>query len=370
MHSNNFLQRFFWNYIYSGKEWDPVQSRQVSFINSFSLIGIFSAFVFGVYRIGVGDVGGWVEIALGFIAVLNVWYLRKSFNTDRASGVLLSIMFVMLAFLFVDGGIADTGLYWVFTFPVLAFFLFDDVVGLRWNAGLLVLLSLISLAKFFGMVATPYDWVVLRQTLFSFLAVVGLLYFYTKFTAVNARIFAERTKKLEATFKVEKEKIETTAHQIETALKDKLGTFFQTAGDLMCTANDEGYFVEINPAFTKSLGYSSEEILKTPFIDLVHEDDKEKTSQAMKGLFRGEFVENFVNRYRRKDGTYAWFMWNATEHDGVVYAIAHPVDGLMEAQGKLQAKLIELEKLNRLMVDRELTMVQMKKELTELKGEK
>lgn len=370
MHSDNFLQRFFWNYIYSGKEWDPAQSRQVSFINSFSFIGIVASVGFGAYRIVMGDVGGWAEIVLGFIAVLNVWYLRKSFNANRASGVLLFLMAAMVAFLFVDGGIADTGLYWVFTFPVLAFFLFDDVIGLRWNVGLLVLLSLISIAKFLGMVATPYDWVVLRQAFFSFLAVVGLLYFYTKFTAVNARILAERTKKLEATFKVEKEKIETTAHEVEMALKDKLGTFFQTAGDLMCMASSEGYFMEINPAFTKSLGYTSEEILKTPFIELVHEDDKEKTSQAMKELFRGEFVENFVNRYRRKDGTYAWFMWNATEHGGVVYAIAHPVDGLMEAQGKLQAKLIELEKLNRLMVDRELTMVQMKKELSELKGEK
>jgi PAS domain S-box-containing protein len=276
-------------------------------------------------------------------------------------------MVAMSVFLFLDGGIGGTGMYWIFTFPVLAFFLFDDAVGLRWNAGLLLLLSLISLAKLLGLITIPHDWVTIRQAFFSFSSVVGLLYFYTKFTAINAHIFAEKTKQLEATFKVEREKIETTAHEVEMVLKDKLGTFFQTAGDLMCMANNE-YFIEINPAFTKSLGYTSEEILKTPLLEFVHEDDKEKTHQAMQKLIHGESVENFANRYRRKDGSYTWFMWNATAHDGVIYAIAHPVDGLMEAQQKLQAKLTELEKLNRLMVDRELMMIQMKKELAVLKA--
>lgn len=368
MNSKNFVLRLFWNYIYSGKEWDPVQSRQVSFINSFSIIGISTAVEFGAYRIVTGDAVGWVEVVLGILGILNVWYLRKSFNTDRASGILLVIMVGMIAFLFVNGGIAGTGLYWAFTFPVLAFFLFDDAIGLRWNLCLLAILALISLAHVFGLVTVHYEWIVIRQAFFSFSAVVGLLYFYTKFTGINARILAERTQELKTSFNEEKEQTEAWAHGVQRVLKEKLDNFFETAGDLMCLANNEGYFIEINPAFTKSLGYDSEELLKTPFIEFVHPDDRGKTKQAMEMLSRGEFIENFTNRYRQKDGKYTWFMWNATPHEGTIYAIAHPVGNLMEAQEKLQVKLAELEKLNHLMVDRELAMIEMKKELATIKA--
>lgn len=346
-----------------------MQSRQVSFINGFSIIGISSAVGFGLYRVYVGEyVPGAIEITLGVIGIFNTWYLRKSFNANMASAVLLSIMVVMISFLFFNGGIGATGLYWAFTFPVLTFFLFDDEQGLRWNAGLLIVLALISIAKAVGLIVTPYDWVTIRQAFFSFSAVVGLLYFYTKFTGINARILDERTKKIEASFKVEKEQIETVAHRTEKALKDKIDIFFHTAGDLMCLANINGYFLEINPAFTNTLGYTTEELFNVPFIEFVHSDDKEKTRQAMEKLKRGEFVENFMNRYRRKDGVYEWFMWNATQNEGLIYAIAHPVSSLMDAQEKLEKKLAEVEKLNQLMVDRELMMIEMKKELTALRS--
>lgn len=368
MNSNNFFSRIFWDYIYSGREWTPVESRQVSFINGFSIIGISASVGFGIYRVLIGEyIPGGIEIAIGTIGVFNVLYLRKSFNSERAGGVLLSIMVVMIAFLFVNGGIAGTGLYWAFTFPVLAFFLFDDTMGLRWNVGLLFVLSVISLAKLTGIVTTPYDWIVLRQAFFSFMAVVGLLYFYTKFTGINARILAERTQKMETIFSAEKQQIEEKAQVAEKSLKDKLDNFFQTAGDLMCLANSEGYFIEINPAFTKILGYTPEELLGTPFVNFVHPDDKEKTKQTMDKLNRGELVENFTNRYMKKDGTYTWFMWNATPHNGTIYALAHPVSGLMETQEELEAKLAELEKLNRLMINRELMMIEMKRELKALK---
>lgn len=368
MNSKNFLSKLFWNYIYAGKDWDPVQSRQVSFINSFSFIGVLSAIGFGVYRAAIGETGGLVEVVIGLIGALNVWHLRRSFNTDRASWIVLLLMVGMIAFLFVDGGIAGTGLYWAFTFPVLAFFLFDDTVGLLWNLALLMVLAVISLAKVVGLVSIHYEWIVLRQAFFSFSAVVGLLYFYMKFTGINARIFAERTQKLETSFKEKREQTEAWAHGVQRALKDKLDNFFQTAGDLMCLANNEGYFIEINPAFIKILGYTPEELLRTPFIEFVHPDDKEKTDQAMKKLIKGELVGDFTNRYRKKDGKYTWLTWNATPHDGVIYAVAHSVDDFMGAQEKLQAKVTELEKLNRLMVNRELVMIEMKKELAAIKG--
>lgn len=368
MDSNNVLVRFFWNYIYSGREWTSVQSRQVSFINGFSIIGISSAVGFGLYRIFIGEyIPGVIETTLGVIGIANVLYLRRNYNANRASAVLLSIMVVMLSFLFVDGGIAGTGLYWVFTFPVLTFFLFDDEIGLKWNIGLIFVLFVLSLAKVFGFIEIHYEWIVIRQAFFSFSAVVGLLYFYTKFTGINARILDERTHDIEIEFKKQKEQIELDSQSAERWLKEKIDIFFEISEDLMCLASIDGYFLEINPAFTKTLGYTQEELLNSPYLSLVHTEDVEKTKEAMSNLAQGKSIENFMNRYKKKDGEYTVLLWNATPHNGSVYATARPVDSIMETQENLQAKLTELEKLNHLMVDRELMMVEMKKELKALK---
>ena len=43
--------------------------------------------------------------------------------------------------------------------------------------------------------------------------------------------------------------------------------------DLIATANFDGYFTEVNPAFTRTLGFTSEELLSRPFTDFVHADD-------------------------------------------------------------------------------------------------
>ncbi|MFZ2831830.1 MAG: PAS domain-containing protein [Minisyncoccia bacterium] len=370
MNTKHFLKRLFLNYIYSGKAVESALGRQVSFINSFSLIGIVATFGFGMYRILIHDPNGLIEIIFGGLCLLNILYLRKSFNIERASEVLLLLMIGIITFLFVDGGIAGTGLYWVFTFPILAFFLFDDRTGLRWNIGLFLVLIFLFSIKGLGVIEIDYEPIVLRQAFFSFMAQVGLLYFYTKFSGINAQTLLGKKNELEESFDMKKIENAEWAHHVQRALKEKLDIFFQTSGDLMCIANKEGYFLEVNSAFSKMLGYPTGDILKTPFIEFVHPDDKNNTNQVMGSLIQGGTIENFINRYRRSDGTYTWFSWNAVPHEGVFYAIAHNIDSIMVIQEKLQTKVAELEKLNRLMVDRELAMIEMKKELATLRAPK
>ncbi len=83
--------------------------------------------------------------------------------------------------------------------------------------------------------------------------------------------------------------------------------------DLIGTANFEGFFTEVNPAFTRTLGFSSEEMRSAPFTDFVHPDDLEPTLAAVaEQTEEGRDVLNFQNRYRTKDGSYRWLEWTSS----------------------------------------------------------
>jgi len=83
--------------------------------------------------------------------------------------------------------------------------------------------------------------------------------------------------------------------------------------DLIATANFEGYFTEVNPAFTRTLGFTSEELLSQPFLTFIHPDDVEPTLAAVaEQTEQGRDVLNFQNRYRTKDGSFRWLEWSSS----------------------------------------------------------
>ncbi len=102
---------------------------------------------------------------------------------------------------------------------------------------------------------------------------------------------------------------------------------FELSLDMMCVATFGGYFVRVNRAWERTLGYTRSELCAVPFVELIHPDDRDATSAAMRALTDGETVVGFENRYRRKDGTYAWFSWSAIPSldDGLIYAVARDV---------------------------------------------
>jgi diguanylate cyclase len=100
--------------------------------------------------------------------------------------------------------------------------------------------------------------------------------------------------------------------------------FIDNSQDIICAARNDGYFVSINRAAERILGYEKAEMLNSPFISFVHPDDVAATVAAMATLKDGRPLERFQNRYRAKDGTYRWLTWIATPdvQRGIIYASA------------------------------------------------
>src|SRR5207247_6622399 len=51
--------------------------------------------------------------------------------------------------------------------------------------------------------------------------------------------------------------------------QEELDCFFRLSLGMLCIANFEGYFVRLNPAWEKTLGFSKEALLSRPYIEFV-----------------------------------------------------------------------------------------------------
>lgn len=109
--------------------------------------------------------------------------------------------------------------------------------------------------------------------------------------------------------------------------EDDMQRFFELSLDLFCIAGLDGYFRRINSNFSRVLGFNEEDLLARPFVDFVHEEDRENTYRAMSVLARGEPVVRFRNRYQTAAGNYVTFEWTAKSFVGreLVFAVARDV---------------------------------------------
>jgi len=131
----------------------------------------------------------------------------------------------------------------------------------------------------------------------------------------------------------EVEKLRRRVQALESEIAERkqaeevLDRFFTESLDMLCLADMQGYFKRLNPAWERTLDFTVEELYSRPFLDFVHPDDREITVAEMKRLSEGANTISFENRYRCRDGSYRWLLWNATPllSQQVIYADARDI---------------------------------------------
>jgi PAS domain S-box-containing protein len=96
-----------------------------------------------------------------------------------------------------------------------------------------------------------------------------------------------------------------------TASETEVTELLDLALDLICVAGLDGYFKQVNNAWTDLLGYTKKELLTQPWINLVHPEDREATIAEAIKVFQGYKTMRFRNRCRSKDGSFRWILWTA-----------------------------------------------------------
>ncbi|MEO1289994.1 MAG: PAS domain S-box protein, partial [Chloroflexota bacterium] len=127
---------------------------------------------------------------------------------------------------------------------------------------------------------------------------------------------------------------------------DELDKFFSVSADMLCIASQEGYFVRVNRAFERILGYTPEELEGHPFLDLIHPEDIKPTQDALAVLDAQNPIGSFINRYRTKAGNYRYIEWRSQPAGKYIYAAASDITDRINAEKNLQRVIRDLRQTN------------------------
>jgi PAS domain S-box-containing protein len=125
--------------------------------------------------------------------------------------------------------------------------------------------------------------------------------------------------------------------------------FFELSPDLLCIAGFDGFFKKINPAFSKLLGYTNEELFSKPINEFIYADDREITEKFRDELKKNKPLLNFENRYVTKSGELVWLSWTSMPIDGekVIYAIAKNITHNKKLEEERNLLLTNFTRINK-----------------------
>jgi PAS domain S-box-containing protein len=134
----------------------------------------------------------------------------------------------------------------------------------------------------------------------------------------------------------------------QTILRRRSEQFFNLTLEMLCTLDSAGRMLDLNPAWQRTLGYTTDELQGRPLNDLIHPDDLPVTRVALERV-ANESSGRFENRCRHKDGSYRWLAWVAvfSPQDQLLYVAARDVTERRLDEEKLRQQTEELKRSNR-----------------------
>ena len=133
----------------------------------------------------------------------------------------------------------------------------------------------------------------------------------------------------------------------------------------MAFVSTEGKWLEVNQAIVSMLGYSKEELLQKTFQEITHPEDLDIDLTNVKKMLAKEIpYYQMEKRYFTKSGEVIWVILSVTlvwKDDQTPDFFISQIQNITE----LKKTIEQLEKTNKLMVDRELKMAELKKKLNQ-----
>jgi len=133
----------------------------------------------------------------------------------------------------------------------------------------------------------------------------------------------------------------------ETTPSPDFATFFAVSLDLLVIRDSAFRIIRVNPAWEAALGYKLEELEGQPMLSFIHPDDVQVSHAEMLRVKKDPEVKGFINRYRRKDGTYRHLEWRAKRDGDLVYGVARDVTERLAAEAEMAAARMAAKAANK-----------------------
>ena len=168
----------------------------------------------------------------------------------------------------------------------------------------------------------------------------------------------------------------TECKKIEDALKeseDKYRTMIENSNDLIWTLDMNGNFTFLNKVALKTSELNLEDWTGKSFVPLIIDEDLPMLMDVFNKTMNGETC-NYELRFRKTDATILTVFVNTSPiyHSGIIEGVVsfgRDITESKKAQIELEEKMNDLVRFHNLTVDRELKMIELKKEINQLLAE-
>ena len=127
----------------------------------------------------------------------------------------------------------------------------------------------------------------------------------------------------------------TLAQRVEEKTRER-DRIWNVSQDLLVVADRNGVWRTVNPAWTRTLGWSEAELLNRTSEWLEHPDDGGMTRAQVNRLGGSDATVRFESRFRHKDGSYRWLSWTGVPDQDRIYAVARDVTAEKAAAERLK----------------------------------
>jgi PAS domain S-box-containing protein len=139
---------------------------------------------------------------------------------------------------------------------------------------------------------------------------------------------------------------DTLERRVEGETRERLH-IWNVSQDLLAVFDTRGKLINVNPAWTATLGWTEVELLNRPSKLLLHPEDLEKTQSVIDQIAAGHKMPRLENRLQHKNGSYRWISWRSSSAAGRIYAVGRDITEIKKAEIELREARRELGQIAR-----------------------
>ncbi|MCK5630603.1 MAG: PAS domain S-box protein [Nanoarchaeota archaeon] len=152
--------------------------------------------------------------------------------------------------------------------------------------------------------------------------------------------------------------------------EERYRIMIENANDMIWTLDTKGNFTFVNSQAAIISGYKFESFNKKSFVPIIHPDDLEMVSDVFQKTLSGNSQQYTVRCYKKKGKMFILAVNTAPIYEkgkivGTV-SFGRDITAQKKAEGEIKKRVEELEKFHKLIVGRELKMIELKKKIKKL----